>query len=468
MRNKLTTLIFFALALIGHFTVAHASCCGLFSIQYNEPTASDSYISKIEYVQPSLPEFTSYYIVEERIVEKTKPVYKTYTYSDHKYNYRHTHKNYHYNDHVKIESVSYDNTVSTCDSVSYTIQVKNIGPLDEEDMRISVSVDGKTVNSEEFSLPEDRTRTKVLNLRAPCSSGNYPVIVKAYNAYHSIEYSSWLYVSGRTTYIQEPVIIRRATPTVVTQPAAQQPVINNYITVVVSGENGEAQADGTTKIVVKDGKVSVEDSNVKKKVTNSTQQTAPSGPSGKVDVSVSAKELDVSRSEGNLLKITVSNNGNKDSLFELRTDFDATQTFLPESEVIQKGETHTFSVYFTPNEQTGRRTGNLFVIQDNVVVKTLPVTVYASPVSTTVKQASATKYVAGLNWTMIVGALALIAAIIFALYFSNQNRGLRNKLDTMRSPLMPLHRQIREETYRITPKNYGPDTYNATWDQVIE
>lgn len=248
----------FVLALIGQFAVAHAGCCGLFSIQYNEPTSSESYISKIEYVEPSLPEFRSYYIVDDY------PKYKTYRYEDHKKTYKATHSKYHYNNHIKIDSVTYDNTVDRCDTVAFRVAVKNIGPLDENDMRVSVTVDGDTFTSSEFDVPEDKTRSKTMNVKAPCAAGNYPVVVKAYNDYHTVEYTSWLYVHGKRYVQEQPVIVRRASPAIV-ETRATQPIVNNYITVVVSGENGEAQADDTTKIVVKDGKVSVENNNVKKK-----------------------------------------------------------------------------------------------------------------------------------------------------------------------------------------------------------
>lgn len=484
MMKKLGIVLMMTLAaLVMQMTAVNADCCtGLYQVTYTEPAATNTYYSVIGTRTPVTAEFKNAYVVEtQKVVQTTTTVPTTYVapYVTYDYwNYPH----YTYDAHVRHPTTNADHltlftdnlakTVNQCTYTSYYLTVRNSGPIDEDNVRFSVTINGVTASSGYFTVAKGSEKSDIVNIQVPCTGGSFPVTIRVASPYHNVEYVTWVYVNSAKVISQGLVpywynyntVPVTAVPVVTQaqQPAVQAQPVNNYITVVVSSDGVQTSADGTTRVVVKDGKVSVEASE-KKKISDAPQ---PSLLSGKVDVSASQKEIDISKAKGNLLQVTISNNGNKDSLFEIKSDFANGEVFLPESMVLKKGTSATMAVYFTPSENTGRKEGNLYVVQDNAVLKTLPVTLYSAPQQNMQTVATPARSFASVpNTAMIVGAAALIAVILLALYGGNLYKGKK----TPRNPLMPLHQRLRDEVYRIEKvPAYLKDTYNTNWDQVIE
>lgn len=352
-------------------------------------------------------------------------------------------------DHILIESIVFDSSVYTGNMVPVKVLVRNIGPYRESEIKIYVTVDGNVGRSESFELTGYRNTEKTIYVKAPNLAGKFALEVKVFNRYHSVSQSDYLYVYAYGTTLVPKDFVEPGYPA---QPEPQQPIptIETETTVTSTPDNP------ITKVVVKDGKVTIE----KPIIQIIENKTEPNFKYASADFS--NKELDVRQKGGNLLKISVTNHLGEDSLFSVKTTFPEEVVFVPEQQVLKEGETKTFSLYFMPGEMEERIYGEVSVMQNGNELETERVSVFVAPsgvVSTKVP-----------NNLWLYALLALFALILIGTLFGiraiSKTTFRATRTPRRLEPLMPLDK-VGELSYpRINALQRN--TYHVPWSNVID
>ncbi len=82
---------------------------------------------------------------------------------------------------LDFTSISYNVPLNPEERIPVTVTVKNSGTQDEENVKIKLILDSKTVYSAPFYLIRGHSKTKTLYIDTPRKSGKYELIILAYN-----------------------------------------------------------------------------------------------------------------------------------------------------------------------------------------------------------------------------------------------------------------------------------------------
>ncbi len=82
---------------------------------------------------------------------------------------------------LDFTSISYNVPLNPEERIPITVAVKNSGTQDEENVKIKLILDSKTVYSSPFYLIRGHSKTKTLYIDTPKKSGKYELIILAYN-----------------------------------------------------------------------------------------------------------------------------------------------------------------------------------------------------------------------------------------------------------------------------------------------
>ncbi|MFH1127498.1 MAG: CARDB domain-containing protein, partial [archaeon] len=82
---------------------------------------------------------------------------------------------------LDITSINYNTPISTKESIPVTVTVKNSGNIDEENVKIRLILDAKTVYSAPFYLIRGQSKTITTYIDTPEKSGKYEIVIIAYN-----------------------------------------------------------------------------------------------------------------------------------------------------------------------------------------------------------------------------------------------------------------------------------------------
>lgn len=342
---------------------------------------------------------------------------------------------------LEINSVSAQKTARPSEKIPITIDIANKGDYRENSIYFSAKMDGKTYFGSSSSIGPGESTTKTIYLTAPSNPGTYDITLNVYNSYASVSeklaldvwtnsisltlkktsadigewidiygyatrgtYASENYVSiyvdgvysgmlatrengyystkyrftapgshkimisggGLTTsqymYVSAPAVAAYTAPA----PAKSAIIIpeGNYTAIIVVAGNGQY-------VIYPEAKLQAE---APQNVSENNKYSNYSF----VNIDASAKELDVVKNSGNLLKITVSNHLGKSDIFSVSASFDPKWTYIPGSEVIEDGKKHLFEIYFTP-DRAGKASGEVYVKQANKTIKTIPVSLFVAP-----------------------------------------------------------------------------------------
>lgn len=82
---------------------------------------------------------------------------------------------------LDITSINFNTPISPKENIPVTITIKNNGNIDEEDVRIKMTLDSKTIYSTPFYLIRGQSKTRTLHIDTPEKSGRYELIIRTYN-----------------------------------------------------------------------------------------------------------------------------------------------------------------------------------------------------------------------------------------------------------------------------------------------
>jgi len=82
---------------------------------------------------------------------------------------------------LDFTSINYNVPLNPEEKIAVTVTVKNSGNEDEENVKIKMILDDKTVYSAPFYLLRNHEKTKTIHIETPRASGRYELIIFAYN-----------------------------------------------------------------------------------------------------------------------------------------------------------------------------------------------------------------------------------------------------------------------------------------------
>ena len=188
-----------------------------------------------------------------------------------------------------------------------------------------------------------------------------------------------------------------------------------------------------------------------------------------VTVDVSANEVDVNRYEGNIVTVKVTNNLGESKIFSIGTDFDYDMIFLPHEEVIRDGQSKLFHIYFNPKDMEGRYYGNIYVKQDNDIIRDIPLTLFVAKNARYDTNENGILAVSSETLGILLLAIVFSAIIIIALMKNIRTQPRPLGLDHIRTTMRKQQSDLRREILRGS----GPEKterfnarYFTTWNNV--
>ncbi|VVB59537.1 Uncharacterised protein [uncultured archaeon] len=380
---------------------------------------------------------------------------------------------------IEITSITSKKTADNAETFPITVEIKNTGNSEEDNIVLSAKINGIVYFSSPFAILPGTSTTQTINVQAPLQSGNYEITLNAYNAYASDTGKTGIDVQG--TFIS--LTLKKTAANLgewveiygyaTRGNYASETAVSLYIdgvssNVIPTRENGyyytklKFDTPGSHKIQVMAGGLTTSQT-----IYISAPQTQPAAaplqpgaqeitiPQGNytaiiivtgesqyvvypqamskannvsakadkynnfsfVNIDVSTKELDVMQNAGNLLKITMTNHLGRNEIFSVSTDFDQKWTYAPEADVITDGGKRVFQIYFNPDRE-GTFAGNVFVKQNGNVIKTIPVSLFVSPRQTEMKEAFPFGF--ALSTAKIAVLAMILAAAVLTLHFGLQ------------------------------------------------
>ncbi len=377
---------------------------------------------------------------------------------------------------IEITSIESKKAVDNAETFPVTVEIKNTGNSLESNIILSAKISGVTYLSNPFSVSPGQSTTQTVNVKAPSQPGNYEITLNAYNTYASDTERTG--VDVQSTFISL-TLKKTAANTgewveiygyATRGRYASQSAVSLYIDGISSNliptrENGyyytklKFDTPGSHRIQVMAGGLTTSQTiDISAPQTQPVSQPSQPGvqeiiiPQGNytaiivvtgesqyvvypqaiskannvsakgdkdanfsfVNIDISAKELDVMQNAGNLLKITVANHLGKDEIFSVSTDFNQKWAYAPETGVVEDGRKKAFDIYFNPDKE-GTFAGNVFVRQNNTIIKTIPVSLFVSPRQTEMKEAFPFGF--ALSAAKMAVLAMLLAAAVLTLHF---------------------------------------------------
>ncbi len=429
---------------------------------------------------------------------------------------------------LEITSIAAQKTAKPSERFPVTINIANKGSWRENNIYFSAKIDGKTYFASTTSLDHGESATKTIYITAPSGSGTYDIFLNVYNSYASASEKITVDVQTNSLSLTLKKTSAEAGEWVdiygyaTRGNYASESYVSSYIDGVYSGmlptrENGyystkyRFETPGSHKITVFGGGLTtsqyvyisapqaapyiapepakaaiiIPEGNYTAIVVVTgegqytvypkakPQEPAPQNMSENADkylnysfvnIDTSAKELDIVKNSGNLLKITVSNHLGKSDIFSVSTSFEPKWTYIPGSEVVEDGKKHLFEIYFTP-DRAGRFSGEVYVKQANTTIKTIPISLFVAP-----RDAAAAKE--ALPFALDASAISILAilflsTLVVLLLGSKRTKALEPKLMPSQSKDVSDILKTMSSPFSKAPETQNQGIFYAPRNKII-